>query len=58
MPLNCNPSLYMLLHLLNVWDEITYPSPNFNDAAVEVWKWIVNFIPRFAGHGITYPCWD
>ena len=25
-----------------VWDEITYPFPNFNGAAVEVWKWIGN----------------
>ena len=25
-------------------DEITYPFPNFNDAAVEFWKWISNFI--------------
>ena len=22
------------------WNEITYPFPNFNDAAVEVWEWI------------------
>ena len=38
-----------------VWDEITYPFPNFN---VEVWEWISNFIPHFIGHVITYPCWD
>ena len=25
-----------------VWDEITYPVPNFN----EVWEWISNFIPH------------
>ena len=29
-----------------VWDEITYPSSNFNDAAVEVCERIRNFIPR------------
>ena len=27
-----------------VWDEITYPFPNFNSYAVEVGKWISNFI--------------
>ena len=25
--------------------------------AVEVCKWISNFIPHFTGHVITYPCW-
>ena len=29
-----------------VWDEITYPFPNFNGAAVEVWEWISNFTPH------------
>ena len=28
-----------------VGDEITYPFPNFNSTAVEVWEWISNFIP-------------
>ena len=28
-----------------MWDEITYPFPNFNDATIEVWEWISNFIP-------------
>ena len=28
----------------NVWDEITYPFPNFNSVAVEVWEWIGNFM--------------
>ena len=41
-----------------MWDEITYPFPNFNSAAVEVWEWISNFIPHFNGHVNTYPCWD
>ena len=40
-----------------MWDEITDPIPNFNSAAVEVWEWISNFIPRFTGHMATYPCW-
>ena len=30
-----------------VWDEITYPFPNFNGTAVGVWEWISNFIPHF-----------
>ena len=30
-----------------VWDEITYPFPNFNGATVEVWEWISNYIPHF-----------
>ena len=41
-----------------VWDEITYPFPNFNGAAVEVWEWINNFIPRSIMDVITYPCGD
>ena len=42
----------------NVFDEIAYPFPNFNGAAVEVWEWISNFIPHFIMDVITYPCWD
>ena len=41
-----------------VRDGITYPSPNFNGAAVEVWELISNFIPHFMMDVITYPCWD
>ena len=41
-----------------VWDEITYPFPNFNSCTIEVWEWICNFISHFTGHVITYPCWD
>ena len=37
----------------NVWDEITYPYSNFNGSTVEVWEWISNSIPHFAGHVIT-----
>ena len=25
-------------------DEITYPFPNFNGTAIEVWEWISNII--------------
>ena len=38
-----------------VWEEITYPFPNFNGYTVEVWEWISNFILNSAGHVITYP---
>ena len=41
-----------------MWDEITYTFVNFNGAIVEVQEWINNFISHFAGHFITYPCWD
>ena len=41
-----------------VWDEITYPFPNFNGCTVEVWEWITNFIPHFTRCVMTYPCWD
>ena len=39
-----------------VWDETTYPFPNFDGATVEVWEWIGNFISHFTGHVLTYPC--
>ena len=38
-----------------VWDEFTYPFPNFNSCS---WKWISNFIPHFTGLLNIYPCWD
>ena len=41
-----------------VLDEITYPSPTFDGAAVEDKEWIRNFIPQFIGHVVTYPDWD
>ena len=41
-----------------MWDEITYPFPNFNGATVEVWESLSNFIPHCTGHVIAYPCWD
>ena len=40
-----------------VCDEITCPSPNFNGAPVEVWKWIGNFILHFIIDVIMYPCY-
>ena len=41
-----------------VWGEITYPFPNSNTCTVEIWEWISNLILHFAGHVITYPCWN
>ena len=41
-----------------VWDEITYPFPNFNDRSVEVWEGISNFILHFIMGLITHPFWD
>ena len=43
---------------LKVWNEVTYPFPNFKGATVEVWEWISNIIPDFIMDVITYPCWD
>ena len=40
-----------------VQDEITYPFPNLNTAAIEVREWISNFIPHFTGQMITYSRW-
>ena len=39
-----------------VWDEITYPFPNFNGCTIDVWEWISIFTPHFTVHVITYPC--
>ena len=41
-----------------VWDEITYPLPNFNCCTADIWEWVSNFIPHFTGHVTTYPCWN
>ena len=41
-----------------VWNEIAYPFSNFTSATVEVWNILVNFIPHFTGHLISYPWWD
>ena len=30
-----------------MWDEITYPFPNFNGAIIEVWEWVINSIPLY-----------
>ena len=53
---------YMKVHnnhmLSKVWDEITYPFPNFNGFTVEVWEWVSNFILQFIMGVITCPYWD
>ena len=41
-----------------VWDEITYPFPDINDATAEVWEWIGSSIRHLTEHIITYPCRD
>ena len=54
IPLWMNSYIYIYY---KVWDKITYPFPNFNCAAVEVWEWMSNFISHFIGNVIAYPCW-
>ena len=39
-----------------VWDEITYPFPNFNGCTVEVGDCISNVIAHIIMDDITYPC--
>ena len=36
------------------WDEIAYPSANFNPTTVDVWRWISNCIPHYIMDAITY----
>ena len=48
--INFDPRMDKWLHPYAVWDEITYPFPNFNGFTVEVWEWISNFILYFTGH--------
>ena len=40
-----------------IWDEITYPFPNFSGFTVEVWEWISYFISHSILYVISYPCW-
>ena len=46
-----------LIWVIKCGIEITYPSPNFNGATIEVWERISNFIPHHMMVIITYPCW-
>ena len=56
--INCNLSWIGDHMPSKLWDEITYPFPNLNSCAVEVWKWINNDIPHFIMAVITYTSWD
>ena len=49
----CNTTYYY-----KVWDDMTYPFPNDNGAAVHVSEWISNFISHFIMYMIIYPWWD
>ena len=37
-----------------LWDDIIYLFPNFKSRTIEVWKWILVFIPHFIMDVITY----
>ena len=43
----------MYIHY-KVRDEIAFPIPNFNDAVVEAWVLVSNFIQHITGYVITY----
>ena len=43
--INFNPAFIRNNMPCKVWYEINYPFPNFNEYTVEVWEWIINFIP-------------
>ena len=45
--LNVNPTCISNYIHHKVWDEITYPFPNIKGCTVEVWIWIINFVPHF-----------
>ena len=54
----CAIPAWLSNHMLSkVWDEVTYPFPNFNGCTVEVLEMISYFIPHFIKDVITYPCW-
>ena len=36
-----------------MWDEITYPFPNFKVEPFKNWEWISKFIPHFSWHVIN-----
>ena len=55
---NLNPHTDKYHMPSNVWDEITYPFPNFNGCTVKVWDWLNNCIPHETMGVITYPYQD
>ena len=57
-PVNSRFATWLSNHLpCQLWDENTYPFPNFNDCIVEVWEWISYFLQHFIMNASTYPCW-
>ena len=45
------PGCYLLVYKSqSTYATDHYPFPNFNDAAVAVWKWRSDFIPHFTGN--------
>ena len=52
--INFNPSMDKKSHAQYEL-KLLISFPNFNDAIVEVWEWISNFIPHFIIDIITYP---
>ena len=55
--LTLNPALISYyIHHSKMRDEITFPFPNFNGYAVQVWEWESNSIPHILMDVITYPC--
>ena len=41
-----------------LWDEITYPFPNFNGCTVDVFEWSSNFSSHFIMDVIIHPCYN
>ena len=37
-----------------LWDEITYPFPNFIGCTIDIWEWKSNFIPHFTMYRCNY----
>ena len=50
---NLNPAWISNYIHYKVYDEIIYPFPKFNGAAIELWEWISYFISHFIGNGVT-----
>ena len=40
-----------------VGDKFTNPLTNCNLCIDEIWECIINIIPHYTGHTISYPCW-
>ena len=51
--INFSPSMYRWSQV-KFCDEIPCPFLSFNDAIVDVWEWISDFIPHFIMDVITY----